>query len=155
MFSVILILALLLLSMIVIMFIHPLTLAFLLMVVAIFTSILSCFMSISWIFYTLILVFLGGVIVVVLFIVSLCRNEQFFYNKFRWIKRFTFYLAVLLPLNIFLKDLERFSSYKVIVEIYEVDVRCVYLFLAITLLLCLFTAVYLRKVEMGPLVSRL
>ena len=155
MFVNILILTILLLSIIVVMFVHPLVLAFLLVGVSIITSILCCTLSISWFMYILILVFLGGVIVVILFMVSLCRNEQFFYNNFWWVGLSIILIISLRTVNLYYKSIQRYSSYKIIIGIYRLDARCAFLFMAVILLLCLFTAVNLSKVEMGPLVSRL
>jgi len=139
----------------VVIFVHPLVLAFLLVGVSIITSVLCCSLSISWFMYMLILVFLGGVIVVILFIVSLCRNEQFFYNNFLWVGLFIVFFILLRVINLHYKIIQRHSSYKIIIGIYRLDASCAFLFMAIMLLLCLFTAVNLRKVEIGPLVSRL
>ena len=48
--------------------------------IALIRAILLGKLGISWVFYLLALVFLGGVIVVLLFIVSVCANEKFFYG---------------------------------------------------------------------------
>ena len=64
-----------------IIFRHPLAIRLLLIVYSFVLSIMAGVWVSSWIFYRLILVFLGGVIVLVLYICALRRSEKFFLKE--------------------------------------------------------------------------
>ena len=58
-------------------FVHPLTLAWALVFYAILTRLVVGYLRVSWIIYILVLIFLGGVIVLVVYITTLAANEKF------------------------------------------------------------------------------
>lgn len=155
MFSSISIIALLIISSLTTLSTHPLTIAGLLIVFALIAAIFSFKLLSSWFFYMLALVFLGGVIVVLSFIVSLCRNEQFS-PQTNW----SIIIGPLLTLPFFLANpaptiIINHRDNQIIITLYQNDRRGCFVFIIITLVTCIISAVSLRKIERGPLVKRL
>lgn len=155
MFSSISIIALLIISSLTTLSTHPLTMAGLLIVFALIAAIFSFKLLSSWFFYMLALVFLGGVIVVLSFIVSLCRNEQFS-PQTNW----NLIVGPLLTLPFFLANptptlIVNHRDNQIIITLYQNDRRGCFVFIIITLVTCIISAVSLRKIERGPLVKRL
>jgi len=66
---------------------HPASLAGLLIMAALIVRALLAIYSLRWFFYLLALVFLGGVIVVLLFMVSVCANEKFYSSSISKLKQ--------------------------------------------------------------------
>merc|ERR1712001_585515 len=106
------------------------------------------------IFFRLILVFLGGVIILVIYINTLIINEKIFSVKLTkflgiiFIRRLFFFLRK----NTFYKiRINRFSA----IIIYEKINFFLLIFLIIYLLLTLICVVKLIKFEFGPLIKRL
>merc|ERR1711994_145473 len=106
------------------------------------------------IFFLLILVFLGGVIILVIYINTLIINEKIFSVKLTkflgviFIRRLFFFLRK----NTFYKiSVNRFSA----IIIYEKINFFLLIFLIIYLLLTLICVVKLIKFEFGPLIKRL
>ena len=65
---------------------HPLSIAYLLLGTAVLSGRMVFKVRISWLFYTLVLVFLGGVIVIIMYITSLAANEKIiYYNKLSYL----------------------------------------------------------------------
>ena len=112
--------------------------------------------NISWFFFLLMLVFLGGVIVLVIYINTLSINEKFFIKNFSFIDRVFIInfiiIAFILKKNIFIKiNLNRFSP----MSLYENTNFFLLLFLILYLLLTIICVVKLIKFEYGPLIKRL
>ena len=112
--------------------------------------------NISWFFFLLMLVFLGGVIVLVIYINTLSINEKFFMKNFSFIDRVFIInfiiIAFILKKNIFIKiNLNRFSP----MSLYENTNFFLLLFLILYLLLTIICVVKLIKFEYGPLIKRL
>merc|ERR1712135_76457 len=76
----------------------------------------------AWLFYLLILVFLGGVIVVLLFMVSICANEKFILGSLRGASLLgvASFLA-LCGLNTRVGPRLRFSGYHIRLSLYQTD----------------------------------
>lgn len=100
--------------------------------------------------------FLGGVIVALSFMVSVCANEKFFYTRFNKALGLTSILILVLfwlGLNINLSS--RFSLRNLVVPLYQLEGCAGFVLLILVLVLCLISVVNIRKVESGPLVKRL
>ena len=135
---------------------HPVMMAGVLIAVAIISSMLVGKISISWVFYLLALVFLGGVIVVLLFIVSVCANEKFFYYEGVNLGLFLFVAALT---RFFLNKYRglRFELKRNILPslLYQRDAACAFITFIAVLVLCIIRVVKIRKLESGPLIKRL
>ena len=112
--------------------------------------------NLSWFFYLLVLVFLGGVIVLIIYINTLAINEKFFFYKFKYkffyLVSFFLIIQIILYKNILYKiNLSNFIS----IGLYE-SINFIFLvFLILYLLLTLICVVKLVKFEYGPLIKRL
>jgi len=135
---------------------HPAMLAGLLLVVSLTGSLILGLISCRWLFYLLILVFLGGVIVVLLFMVSICANEKFILGSLRGASLLgvASFLA-LCGLNTRVGPRLRFSGYHIRLSLYQTDCGIIFLLFMLYLVLCLVRVVRIRKLEAGPLVKRL
>merc|ERR1712237_294372 len=98
--------------------------------ISIIIGIIVIKITLSWFFYLLVLVFLGGVIVLIIYINTLAINEKFFFIKI---------------------NLSNFIS----IILYESMNSVSLLFLILYLLLTLICVVKLVKFEYGPLIKRL
>ena len=102
------------------------------------------------------LVFLGGVIVVLLFMVSVCANEKFFFKNRRtpavgvgvWV------LARLL-LNKTTMITEAISGISLPLVLYQREGIFSFIIFMGVLVLCIIRVVKIRKLESGPMVKRL
>jgi len=108
----------------------------------------------SWFFYVLVLVFLGGVMVLVVYMCTLCSNEKFSAHYYSW--GFTFALIVTV-INIlpFLPAGFRLVGSGGVVHLYEYGEVVVLVYLMGFLIATLICVVKLVKFEAGPLVKRL
>jgi len=132
---------------------RPISLAILLISSAMICSITAGLLFSSWIFYFLILIFLGGVIVVLIFITSVCTNTKlrpFIINRgllaslgFGWF---------LCSINIMINN---YSNLNFCLRIYSLEGLLILVFLILSLLLCMVRVVNVVKLEYGPLVFRL
>merc|ERR1711970_1483685 len=59
-------------------FSHPISIGLILVLLSILSGAILIKMNITWFFYLLVLVFLGGVIVLIIYISTLAANEKFF-----------------------------------------------------------------------------
>merc|ERR1739842_42077 len=106
-------------------------------------------------FFLIILVFLGGVIILIIYMNTLAINEKFFFVK----KNFSFIIFWIPLITIFL--IVKNSFFKINVRnsirilIYENINHYIIIFLIIYLLLTLICVVKLIKFEYGPLIKRL
>ena len=132
---------------------RPISLAILLISSAIVCAIATGFIFSSWMFYFLMLVFLGGVIVVLIFITSVCTNTKL---RLLNIKRgliLPLGLAwCLCPINMMLNN---YSNLNFCLSIYSLEGLRILVFLILSLLLCIVRVVNVVKLEYGPLVFRL
>lgn len=106
--------------------------------------------------YLLALVFLGGVIVVLLFIVSVCANEKFFYkanNSPLGVILFGLISCVFLNKISLLN--ESISGTNICLVLYQTEGLFSFVVFMGILVLCIFRVVKISKLESGPLVKRL
>ena len=100
--------------------------------------------------------FLGGVIVILLFIVSVCANEKFFKPDVS--RRGLFFwgcLFLLLMCSPKLKLNQRFNGFQFSRVLYEAEGALAFILFMCVLILCLIRVVKIRRLESGPLVKRL
>ena len=129
-----------------------------LIILALIIRILAFFINISWFFYLLVLVFLGGVIILIIYISTLATNEKFYVFRLKN-KRL---ISILLILRIVFINLIVFPSFDKIPPhnfipniLYEPINFNSILFLMLYLLLTIICVVKLVKFEAGPLIIRL
>merc|ERR1711887_374691 len=137
---------------------HPIRVAFLLIFLSIIISLFSLKLLCSWFFYLLVLVFLGGVIILIIYISTLATNEKFYVFRLKN-KRL---ISILLILRIIFINLIVFPSFDKIPPhnfipniLYEPINFNSILFLMLYLLLTIICVVKLVKFEVGPLIMRL
>merc|ERR1711915_437347 len=133
----------------------PVYLAGLLLLFSGMSSLFLGKLLISWVIYFLFLVFLGGVIVVVLFIVSICNNEKFIFYPTSHPELFLVLLFGLLFFNSSEKLSGGISQFQLSYTLYDRSNTAVFMYLMLFLLLCLVRVVRVTKKEYGPLVKRL
>lgn len=135
---------------------HPVTLAGLLLVLRVIRSIILGEVLCTWLFYLLALVFLGGVIVVLLFIVSICANDKFTSGNFyRSVAMLLVAVCGRGLVNSRASLKRSFSNYLLRLRLYQRDCGILFVLFVIYLVLCLIRVVRIRKLEAGPLVKRL
>ena len=135
---------------------HPISLGFILIFYALVTGLLSIILRNSWFFYLLVLVFLGGVIILIIYISTLSANEKFFLDNAGLPIMFVLFLSLSLifyfefnnRINISIKNC--FIS-----NVYEQSNSRLTIILILYLLLTILCVVKLVKFEKGPLVRRL
>merc|ERR1719292_22915 len=137
--------------------VHPLTLAGSLIIYAVVTSGVVGYISCSWIIYMLVLIFLGGVIVLVVYMTTLAANE-----KFILLKRYGNYFVLgfvlligisgIIPLGGATRGLA--PNRNIVTVIFEPVNATLYMFRVLYLLLALICVVKVIKLEKGPLVIR-
>ena len=113
--------------------------------------------NITWFFYLLVLVFLGGVIVLIIYISTLAANEKFFLSV-DIIKRGVRVVVSLATAIVFYQKYAyaKISSGGIIASVlYEGPNTRLLVFLIFYLLLTLVAVVKLVKFESGPLIKRL
>ena len=134
---------------------RPLTLSWILLIYSVITSILLSLSNITWLFYFIILVFLGGVIIVVIFITSVCINKKLHLRT-----PFNPATLVLLIIMSIIVDYTKilnfpFSGISIGSFLYSFDNSLLLIFILITLLIILIAVVIIVKLEEGPLLKRL
>ena len=135
---------------------HPIFFRVILISISLFIRVLLIKINISWFFFLLMLVFLGGVIVLVIYINTLSINEKFFIKNFSFIDfyylRFLFLILMFLKKNTTIKI--NYSNF-IPAMLYENINFYVIIFLIVYLLLTIICVVKLIKFEYGPLIKRL
>jgi len=140
-----------------VMLVHPLTLAGVLIIYAVVTRGVVGYVSCSWIIYMLVLIFLGGVIVLVVYMTTLAANEKFVLIE-RYGNYFVLGLVVftgiggIVPMGSFTRRLAPNSN--IVTVIFESVNATLYIFRVLYLLLALICVVKVIKLEKGPLVIR-
>jgi len=134
---------------------HPIILRFILITITLTVSFLVSFFTTSWIIYLLILVFLGGVIILIGYIRTLASNEKIELK----LNKIILYIILSFFNIILLKENYNFSnqSYSLswVNSIYCTNHNILILFLFIYLLLTIVCVIKLIKIEGRPLVKRL
>jgi len=135
---------------------HPISLGIILVTYSLVTSARLIFFRFSWFFYLLILVFLGGVIVLIIYMSTLSANEKFTLRfeyplnsilfVFLWGFRLTFFIGASIKYS---------NRTLYLCHMYEYINHKIRLFLIIYLLVTLLCVVKLVKFDKGPLVIRL
>ena len=135
---------------------HPIFFRIMLILSSIIIGVICIKINLSWFFYLLVLVFLGGVIILIIYINTLAINEKFFFykisNKALYIIIFIFLFQIFYFKNLFWKI--NFSNY-ISIRLYESINLLSLIFLILYLLLTLICVVKLVKFEYGPLIKRL
>jgi len=136
---------------------HPLSLAGGLIFYSILAGALLGSLVFSWLTYLLVLVFLGGVIVLVVYMTTLAANEKLINTRGArgglvgfLLRRLS--LSPLLTLVASAAELPRTKI--VVISLFEASNTTVYVFRVFYLLLALVCVVKVIKLEKGPLVKR-
>ena len=137
---------------------HPIRLRISLILIAILARIISLWINSSWFFYLIVLVFLGGVIILIIYIRTLAANEKFRrisinYNTIGIILMVRLSILMVLKYKNILQFIRRNNT--AVGIIYEASNFSLLLFLITYLLLTLVCVVKLVKFESGPLIKRL
>ena len=141
------------LSLIITIITRPISIRSTLLLISFCSAIVLGLNSRSWFFYFLFLVFLGGVIVLVLFIVRISSRVIITYSPIR---------VSYLPLIVLLLSTTQteipnksFSAVSINLNLYQIESTTTIIILIIILLVCLICVVNIRKLERGPLIKRL
>jgi hypothetical protein len=134
---------------------HPIFFRFMLIILSLLIRVIVFKFNISWFFFLIILVFLGGVMILIIYINTLAINEKFFFMK----KNFSFIVFLSLFLLFILVGKNRFIkiNYRnsIAILIYDTMNFYIMIFLILYLLVTLICVVKLIKFEYGPLIKRL
>lgn len=138
---------------------HPLTIGLLLILVSLFYALIVAYTrTASWLAYILILVFLRGLIIIILYITRLSSNENITINWPRIIRALL--LSIIIPILLKLKikiptttpymyfDI---NSFIIIYKTYRKILREISLMLIIYLLVVLIVAIKIISLKKGPL----
>merc|ERR1711955_185888 len=135
---------------------HPISLGIIIIIMALNIGLWAFYIVYSWFIYLLVLVFLGGVIVLIIYISTLSANEKFSPMIV------TFPLSVLLALIMSITSnsltqsfSNRVTSRSFMSQLYQHKNARLLLFLIVYLLITLVCVVKLVKYEEGPLSKRL
>ena len=135
---------------------HPIFFSIILIFSSIIIGTMCIKINLSWFFYLLVLVFLGGVIILIIYINTLAINEKFYFYKVK--NKSIFILIFLISIQIiFIKNYGwkiNFSNF-ISINLYESINFISLIFLILYLLLTLICVVKLVKFEYGPLIKRL
>jgi len=135
---------------------HPISLGFILIFYALATGLLSFILRNSWFFYLLVLVFLGGVIILIIYIRTLSANEKFFVTNSGLPLLFIVLLSSIM--GFYYRSSKTVSitvKNCIISNVYEQSNSRLTIMLILYLLLTILCVVKLVKFEKGPLVRRL
>ena len=137
---------------------HPISISISLIFIAILARIISFSINSSWFFYLIILVFLGGVIILIIYIRTLAANEKFSLFNIKS-RKVIFFIILRLSFIFLIKYKNIFNFVRLnntaVGILYESSNFTLLLFLIIYLLLTLVCVVKLVKFESGPLIKRL
>jgi len=137
--------------------VHPVSIGLLLVSLALATRGIILKLKVSWFFYLIVLVFLGGVMVLIIYMCTLAANEKF--KVIRLGHVMGPFLLLSLPLSLIFRPI--FNRFKTGIENMATGIRyerhnlTVLLFLMLYLLLAMVRVVKLVKFESGPLIQRL
>merc|ERR1712226_5870 len=112
--------------------------------------------NITWFFYLLVLVFLGGVIVLIIYMNTLAINEKFLFYKVK--TKSAYFLMVLISIQILFYtniSIKVCATSSISINLYDSINMINLIFLILYLLLTLICVVKLVKFEYGPLIKRL
>nr|ASY98243.1 NADH dehydrogenase subunit 6 [Sphodromantis viridis] len=143
---------------------HPLSMGLILFLQAISMCIISGYMSISfWFSYVLLLIYLGGMLVLFMYVTSLASNEMFFYsNKILFtilttplIFLMIYYLNITYSMNLY-ENLENsltlnLTSNNFLLKMYNQPINMITIMIASYLFLTLIAVVKIINIYKGPL----
>lgn len=135
---------------------HPIIMGLLLCISSVVIGVYTLYFLGSWFFYLLVLVFLGGVIILIRYIRSLSANEKFQLGRFNtsmlWL---AFFILYFYHLNIN-QRLKLTWSRSTVSGVYSHNVSIIIIFFLFRyLIVTIVCVVKLVKLERGPLVKRL
>nr|WRO45283.1 NADH dehydrogenase subunit 6 [Otomantis scutigera] len=143
---------------------HPLSMGLILFLQAISMCLMSGLMSLSfWFSYVLLLIYLGGMLVLFMYITSLASNEMFFYsNKILLTIMFlpiTFFMIYYLNFNYYMNSYENlennlmlnFTSNNFLLKMYNQPINMITILIAMYLFLTLIVVVNIINIYNGPL----
>nr|QGX04661.1 NADH dehydrogenase subunit 6 [Undinula vulgaris] len=136
---------------------HPITLSMFLIMISLSTGLLLFSMNISWFMYLLVLVFLGGVMILIIYMSTLAANEKFIsnYTMFNLMPLVILLIFSFMMMNYYYCNYMLSESISSVMSIYEMSFYNFLVFLMIYLLLTMVSVVKLVKFETGPLIKRL
>nr|AVE15696.1 NADH dehydrogenase subunit 6 [Tenodera sinensis] len=143
---------------------HPLSMGLILFLQAISMCLISGFMSLSfWFSYVLLLIYLGGMLVLFMYVTSLASNEMFFYsNKVLFsiillplIFLVIYYMNIYFPMNTY-ENMENTLAFNMIsnnflLKMYNQPVNMMTILIASYLFLTLIAVVKIINIYNGPL----
>nr|YP_009744753.1 NADH dehydrogenase subunit 6 [Phyllodiaptomus tunguidus]QIG86763.1 NADH dehydrogenase subunit 6 [Phyllodiaptomus tunguidus]UDF84351.1 NADH dehydrogenase subunit 6 [Phyllodiaptomus tunguidus]UDF84403.1 NADH dehydrogenase subunit 6 [Phyllodiaptomus tunguidus]UDF84416.1 NADH dehydrogenase subunit 6 [Phyllodiaptomus tunguidus] len=132
---------------------HPLNLSIMLMLLCLFISLIMLKLSISWVFYLLVLMFLGGVMILITYMVSIASNEKAL--AFNVSPLMIFFLLFFFLMNDEHSTLKQSSTSFFVSPLMEKEFGTLLIFCFCMLLFALISVVKLIKLESGPLSKRL
>nr|YP_010598392.1 NADH dehydrogenase subunit 6 [Cilnia humeralis]UIX55336.1 NADH dehydrogenase subunit 6 [Cilnia humeralis] len=145
---------------------HPLSMGLILFLQAIFMCLISGIMSLTfWFSYILLLIYLGGMLVLFMYITSLASNEMFFYSNKILMSMMTFpiiliFIYYLTDINFSLNSYENlennllmfnFTSNNFLLKMYNQPINMITILIASYLFLTLIAVVKIINIFKGPL----
>jgi hypothetical protein len=134
----------------------PLSLSGGLLLTAVLTAIFSRVIFSSWFFYFLTLVFLGGVIVIILFLCSICSNKKILFSNTPSLGLLIFSLGLIIAIEGGLIKriiIKKSRATPVILILYQSNRARLLVFLIGGLILCLIRVIIITKLDQGPLLT--
>nr|ASY98436.1 NADH dehydrogenase subunit 6 [Hestiasula hoffmanni] len=143
---------------------HPLSMGLILLLQTILLSLISGFMSVSfWFSYVLLLIYLGGMLVLFMYVTSLASNEMFLYsNKILLVIIITpfificiYYFNFIYPLNSYENMenslLSNMPTNNFLLKMYNQPINTITILIASYLFLTLIAVVKIINIYKGPL----
>merc|ERR1719239_2100805 len=129
--------------------VHPISLGLVLIFYSLLIGVARIMIRAPWFFYLLVLVFLGGVIILIIYIRTLAANEKF--------RAPTSFRVLILSFTIISYNYRNKTSFNIniVINLYEYSNGSLSIFLITYLLITMICVVKLVKFEKGPLVGRL
>nr|QXF68514.1 NADH dehydrogenase subunit 6 [Pseudovates peruviana] len=143
---------------------HPLSMGLILFLQAIFMCLISGYMSLSfWFSYILLLIYLGGMLILFMYITSLASNEMFFYsNKIFFMMIFMLLIFIYIysfmssySMNLY-ENMENSSIMSLIpnnflLKMYNQPINMITILIATYLFLTLIAVIKITNIHNGPL----
>nr|ASM82758.1 NADH dehydrogenase subunit 6 [Hestiasula sp. FS-2017] len=143
---------------------HPLSMGLILLLQTILLSLISGFMSVSfWFSYVLLLIYLGGMLVLFMYVTSLASNEMFFYSNkiflmiiitpfiFLFIYYFNFHYSLNSYENMENNLLLNTSTNNSFLKMYNQPINIITILIASYLFLTLIAVIKIINIYKGPL----
>nr|ASY98519.1 NADH dehydrogenase subunit 6 [Anaxarcha sinensis] len=143
---------------------HPLSMGLILFLQAISMCLISGFMSLSfWFSYILLLIYLGGMLILFMYVTSLASNEMFFYSNkilltmlfFPFIFIVMYYFTLNFPMNLY-ENMENSLTLNLLpnnflLKMYNQPINMILILIASYLFLTLIAVVKIINIYKGPL----